>query len=124
MRISELEKTALQLLIDGDPDHDILNEQIDRATVRSRQYTGVGFYTVFDVAADARRVESARWKIEDMPQTHAEHPSLTAGAGFILWLKDGLINTLEGYTYEGDWPEDESKFKITKAQQGVPPDRR
>jgi hypothetical protein len=115
MMISDLEANVLHLLIDGDPDEEVLKEQIDHAAVISREYTGVGFYTKLYVSEDTRKFDRKRWKIEDMPQTYAEHPSLPAGAGFILWLKEGRIDTLEAYTYEGDWPKDESQFKVSKA---------
>jgi hypothetical protein len=116
MKISDIEKQVLQLLIVDDPDQEILKEQIAHTSVKSREYTGVGFYTKFDIQENARRFDSMRRKMEDMPQTYGRHPLLPAGAGFVLWLKDGLIDNLEAYTYEGEWPKDESQFTVSRAQ--------
>jgi len=33
-------------------------------------------------------------------------------AGFLLWLSDGLIEMLEGFTYVGPWPDDEREFTL------------
>jgi len=33
-------------------------------------------------------------------------PGLEHGAGFVLFINDGLISMLEGYTYGEPWPED------------------
>ncbi len=122
MKMTELERNVLLLLTGGDLDQEVLREQIERATVHSRDYTGVGFYTKFNLPEGTRRFDSRRWKTQDMPQTFGKHPALPAGAGFILWLKDVLIDTLEGYTYEGNWPKDESQFVVTKSQQRLAPD--
>ena len=46
--------------------------------------------------------------------THLTHPALPAGAGAMLWLADGRADTLECYTFEGDWPSDESQFSVSK----------
>ena len=35
----------------------------------------------------------------------AQIPALAYGMGFILWVKDGMIQSLEGYSYEEDLPE-------------------
>lgn len=36
----------------------------------------------------------------------------TIEAGFIFYIKDGSINTMEGYTYGEEWPEEVKNFKI------------
>jgi hypothetical protein len=42
----------------------------------------------------------------------AHHPSLPAGASFILWIKEGRIVRLEGFTNQGAWPTDETTFRV------------
>ena len=43
----------------------------------------------------------------------AKDPKSNQELGFLLWIKDGYINFLEGYTYGIDqWPEDESDLII------------
>ena len=47
-----------------------------------------------------------------VPVVTGEHPALPSGAEFILQIKDGRINCIEAFCYEGMWPADESQFKI------------
>ncbi|MEG3193964.1 hypothetical protein SNE32_17215, partial [Lysobacter sp. D1-1-M9] len=87
--------------------------QLAKTMCASRDYTGVGLYTELQVDPSVPKLDEARWKIEDMPKGHAEHPDLPAGAGLILWVKGGYISCLESYTYDGSWPKDESLFRLT-----------
>jgi hypothetical protein len=81
-------------------------------TVRRRENTGAGFYTHFDVGADS--------VIRPLPDlralsVEAEVEGLSDGLGFILWVTQGRIDHLEGYTF-GDSTEDLDlttlKFKV------------
>ena len=42
----------------------------------------------------------------------AEIEGMDHGAGFVLWLEDGRITTLEGFSYADEWPEDVSAFTV------------
>jgi hypothetical protein len=37
---------------------------------------------------------------------------LQYGAGFLLYIKDGMLNMLEGYCYEDKWPNDFENFEL------------
>src|SRR5687767_13103546 len=104
MQLSDFERKFIAFIAETDPQRDVILEQLQRASVTSRDYTGVGLYTELSVPAAAPKLDEARWKIEDMPKCSGEHPDLTAGAGFILWVKGGYIVCLESYTYDGNWP--------------------
>ncbi|MEZ5465686.1 MAG: hypothetical protein R3F22_10770 [Lysobacteraceae bacterium] len=110
--LSSYERHAIATIAAADSQREIVLAQLAQATCVSRDYTGVGLYTEILVDPAAPQLDEARWKIEDMPKGHAEHPSLPAGAGLILWIKGGYMTCLESYTYEGDWPQDESLFRI------------
>ena len=34
------------------------------------------------------------------------------GAGFVLFINNGLIHMLEGYTYDESWPSDIKSFEL------------
>ena len=72
-----------------------LTVQLSTAKVRSRENTGVGFYTRFDVARD--RPIPGEWK-RPGGWTHVE--GLTRPMGFILWIQDGYADCLEGFTVD------------------------
>lgn len=42
----------------------------------------------------------------------AQIPGLAYGMGFILWVKDGMIQSLEGYSYEEDLPEIVERYTL------------
>ena len=113
MKLSQSEKRVADVPIQGDPDEQIIRSQLDRPTVRERNYTGVGLYTEIKVAENCQRLSKSNRYIEETPKAHLEHPELADGAGVLLWFKEGYVSTLECYTYEGDWPEDESQFTIS-----------
>jgi hypothetical protein len=72
-----------------------LTVQLSTAKVRSRENTGVGFYTRFDVARD--RPIPGEWK-RPVGWTYVE--GLTRPMGFILWIQDGYADCLEGFTVD------------------------
>ena len=113
MRPSDFEKKVLSEIASADTERNTLLAQVELADVTKREDTGVGFYSHLSLPKNAPRLSSRRWKIEDMPKAHGAHPQLEAGAGFILWIKDGFMTCLEGYTYGGKWPSDEKKFKLS-----------
>ena len=95
-----------------DRERSVMERQIESLRLLKRDFTGVGFYSTFDVPDSVERLDQGRWKIEDMGHGFAHHPSLPAGAMFILWIRAGKIVTLEGVTAGGDWPSDETQFRV------------
>jgi len=111
MELTNFEKKIITAIAEADSQSDLILEQLATASVISRDYTGIGLFTKFSVLPTTCMLDESRWKIENLPKCHANHPSLLVGAGFILWLEGGYIKCLEGYTYEGDWPADENLFE-------------
>src|SRR5690242_3332989 len=106
-KLSNFERRAIEVIAASDSQRDIILAQLEQTEAASRDYTGVGLYTKLSLPAGLPKLDETRWKIEDMPKGHAEHPDLPVGAGLILWLKGGYISCLESYTNEGSWPQDE-----------------
>jgi hypothetical protein len=57
----------------------------------------------------------------DLPDMHigdvgAEFPALKHGAGFVLFVRGGVITMLEGYTYDEAWPERTDEFRLFRHQ--------
>jgi hypothetical protein len=110
--LTQLERDVLSAAAHHDPERPILEEQIASAVVLTREHTGVGFYTNLSVPESLPKLRESRWQIEEMPRGFADHPALPAGASFILWIKAGRLVCLEGYTNHGDWPADETAFRV------------
>ena len=112
MGITSFEAKVLSSLVKGDAEESALRDQIANVQVVSREHTGVGLFVNFAVPTTATRLKTSNRYIEQTPKTHLEHPKLEAGAGAMLWFKDGWLATLECYAYGGQWPADESLFSV------------
>ncbi|EDN66680.1 hypothetical protein BGP_0445 [Beggiatoa sp. PS] len=112
MKLSQFELNVIEALIQDDLEEKIIRSQLEDAKVTKRDYTGVGLYTEILVQKKCSRLSKSNRYIEEIPKAHLEHPELSYGAGAILWFNEGYVSTLECYTYEGNWPKDESLFNI------------
>jgi hypothetical protein len=78
-------------------DRAALEVQLATATVLSRNNTGVGFYTDFSVERIPTAIVGGE-RLRHGPA--AKIDGLERGMDFILWLKEGYADCLEGYTYD------------------------
>ncbi len=110
--LEPLEIAVLNLLLAGDhPALVALRHQLAHLSVRSREYTGVGFYTFFDLDATtvAAPVPKAWIPLGDV---ELAMPGLAHGAGLVLFIENGLMTDLEGFTYDEPWPEKMKDFTL------------
>lgn len=111
MELELLERAVIRKLLDSDhPALVALREQFPQISVKSRERTGVGFFTEFAIAATAAAASVAP-KIR-FGDVEATIPGLLHGAGFVLYIDDGLLRRLEGYTYDEPWPERVEEFSL------------
>lgn len=101
--LDQLEQKVLQLLLAGDdPILVTLRSQLELAKRRPREVTGVGFFTHFDVPKEAPRLPgNPKIRFGDVI---AEIDGLQNGAGFLLFIDNGVLSMLEAYTYDEPWP--------------------
>lgn len=104
----------MAMLLSGrDPVLQVLRKQLEVCKVACREFTGAGFYTTFVVPDHVPRVEgNDSFNFGDVT---AQLDGAAFGAGFVLFVKDGLIDFLEGYTYDGPWPEESNHFTLAYA---------
>ncbi len=103
MEINELERRIIDALLLG-PDKMLsdLREQCEHASVNSRDYTGVGFFTHLQLPANTRRVAPANFVIGDL---FLDVPETEHGADAMLFIREGLVDFLEVVALNGDWPD-------------------
>jgi hypothetical protein len=110
--LTPLESAVLDKMLakSGEP-FDTIRDQLANASVSSRQFTGAGFFTHFAIPSVAPvRRDLASTEIADVG---AQIPGLQHGAGFVLFIRDGVISLLEGYTYgDAAWPERITDFSV------------
>ncbi len=109
--LNELEAAAMEMLLTGE--HPVLRElraQFEAADLEERELTGVGFFCNFRVPAEVKRLSIAQdFVLNDL---NADISGLKNGAGFLLFVREGALQTLECYTVEEDWPETITSFQL------------
>jgi hypothetical protein len=107
--LTPLESEALRMLVKAHPEQaDALERQLAIAAVRSRRETGLGFFLNFNVGS-APLVDPANCELNDV---YAQVPSLAAPIGFLLFVRRGKIDFLEGHTDGDDWPQSLAGFSM------------
>lgn len=103
-----IERAVLEKLLAGDaPRLVALQRQLAVCTVAAREWTGVGFYTALHVPAAVARVAGRDVTFGDVV---GDIPGVVHGVGFLLYIKNGVLDTLEGYTYDEPWPAVTDRF--------------
>lgn len=74
-----------------------LVQQFERASVTERENSGSGFFTTISVLSCSPRVNSSSVLGH---RTIASIEGLAHGMGFVLFMDEGYLNMLEGYTFE------------------------
>ena len=112
MQLTPLEAAVLRKVLAGDhPVLAALRQQLSGLTASTRKLTGVGFFTELTVA-DTCSPAAIAVGIPPFGAVAATIDGLAHGAGFVLFVKDGLIAMLEGYSYDEPWPERIEGFSL------------
>lgn len=72
--------------------------------------TGVGFYTRLELTPGLPPATMAA--PGPVGGGQAEIHGLEHGAGFLIWLKEGRLSSIEGFSYEEPWPARVDEFKL------------
>lgn len=110
-QFNDLENAVMHALLDG-PDEvlDVLRDQFEVAVLKNREMSGVVFFTRFLIPEKTTKLSPPNtFTIEDV---EAEIQVLENGAGFELFVVDGVIDRLEGFCYDETWPELINQFKL------------
>ncbi len=74
------------------------------------QMTGSGFVVNYKLDRDAIPLEGeTSFRLGDVNGNAAGVPD---GLGFVLFVRNGLISSLEGYVYAGGWPVKFEKLRL------------
>jgi hypothetical protein len=110
--LNAIESAVLGKLLEGDlPELERLRAQAARLHVTKRELTGVGFYTAFGHPADVVPLKAPRrMRFGDVL---ADIDGLAHGAGFVLFVDDGVMTMLEGYSTANEaWPDPIGSFSL------------
>ena len=99
----KFEKAVMEKLLEKETSiNKVLREQYKNASVVSRKFTGVGFFTDFNVPKNIPPV------MEPVAYGYGNVSCIINGienCGFVLFIKEGVMICLEGYTFMDKWPE-------------------
>jgi len=108
---NSLEKWVLEFLLAGeDPVLDALRKQITNAKLESREFTGVGFFTNIKINKDLA-LKNCKQSFE-IGDVYAESKYNEHGIGLVLFIREGLIDWLEGFVYIDKWPDETNDIVI------------
>jgi hypothetical protein len=103
--MNEIERQAIDFILRGDhPILATLRVQLSRSSVRSRESTGVGFFTQFTVPTSVPRLAKRNQII--ISDVFADFEGLELGGGFLLIINDGVLDCLECHTFAEPLPPD------------------
>lgn len=83
--------------------------QYIHSKVISREFTGYGFYTMYSVDP---KYKNKIVKNAMLGEINATLNDLKHGAGFILYINNGLIDMLECYTYDEKFPSYVAQYTL------------
>ena len=116
LSLTDLEQAVLGALLEGeDAILTALRSQLALAQVCERRFTGVGFFTYFALPPHVERAPVPE-KFAPFGDVIADLERTRHGAGFVLFLKNGRLHMLEGYTYDEPWPAQVGRFALPRVQ--------
>ena len=117
-RLSRLERAVIEKLLAED--HHalrVLRAQLRHAQVSGRTLTGSGFVTELSLPAGTAPAPIGSGMIR-LGDVGAKIDGLRHGAGFLLYVRDGLLDALEGYSYDEPWPKKVGRFTVHFTKEG------
>ncbi len=90
-----------------------LSAQIDSAKLKSREYTGIGFFVDFDVSRELRPVDLRAFGGSPIDGPIIHSPDISIGALTELFVSDGYIDELEIIAIGDHFAEQLDTFELT-----------
>lgn len=87
---------------------DTLTLDLGSIVVVNREYSGVGFFTHIEKAIASKFYEGTRtdvWNSLGARLAIGEMGTTTIESGYIVYIRDGYLHLIEGFTYGDEWPE-------------------
>ena len=118
MKATELEKLVIESLLADDelkPVRSTVN--FEAVFASDREFTGAGFLTAFERTEELRLFESnvsLRWG-----KVGARLNASKVETGYLVYVDDGYLTTVEGYTYGDEWPESVDEIELYQLKLGM-----
>lgn len=101
--MDQFEQRILAILLDGDhPALHVLRQQLGRARVLSRDFTGSGCFTTFEVEAGVELTDPPSFRLRDV---WFRLSGCENEGAVILFVDNGRLEALEVHNWSDDWPD-------------------
>src|SRR5919106_967022 len=118
-QLSELEQAVMEAALEGDhPVLEALRRQLRTSRVKERAETGAGFFVEFEIDSRLPPAPTSRKDLH-IGDVAASVKGLKHGAGFVIFVKDGYLKMLEGYSYDEPWPKQVKEFEVSYETEGA-----
>jgi hypothetical protein len=117
MDVSELEMKVIERFL-SDPNLTFLTPSLrwEATKVKDRSMTGAGFLTEFEHSEELKVLGngvSLRWG-----KVGARLSSSKIETGYLVYVDDGYLTAVEGYTYGDEWPPDIDRIEMYELKEG------
>jgi hypothetical protein len=118
MRATEIEKVVIEsMLADCElkPIRSTVN--FDGVNVSDREFSGVGFLTEFEQSQELKLFDagvSLRWG-----KVGARLNASRIETAYLVYIDDGYLTSVEGYTYGDEWPSSIDRVEPYKLTPGM-----
>ena len=111
-KLSNFERTSLNFILDGEEKLLLpLRSQVCRIEVTARETSPAGAYTYFDANSKKRALDGgSSFVISDVSGAASIYKN---GFGLVLFVVDGILNTLEVFTYDDEWIGEPNDFELS-----------
>jgi hypothetical protein len=106
----------LDLLLNGDELGLAIRRQIPFLTDAEYDYTGVGLFVTFRHNDEIVKYETTKEERIILDGVTITSPELTMGASAILFIKQGLVDFLEIWSHDGEYPKTELSIYSLKQE--------
>lgn len=108
--LTDLERAVLEKGLSGNYLlFEELRKQLPSCRVSGREHSGQGFFAYLVVPPPLWLDRRLGFDISDV---QGEIPGLWFGAGFVIYIREGHLDLLEGYTYDEPWPDEVCGFRL------------
>ena len=118
MKATPLEQAVIRrMLADPELKPVRLTVNFDAVKVRDRELTGIGFLTEFEPSEQLKLFEagfSLRWG-----KVGARLNAAKVETGYLVYVDDGYVTTVEGYTYGDEWPDQVEQSELYELKPGM-----
>jgi hypothetical protein len=110
MNLNKLEKMIIiQFLTRKDVSIQDENAFFSDLSIENREFTGVGFITELNQSEKLKiDVNGESYKWGDL----GAKLNFSVDTGYLIYVENGYISAIEGYTYAEDWPENIEQIEI------------